>query len=100
MLGIAITQPPPTGGGGVIEAQILQGDTSAEVPLTCHSEEAKRPKNLLTTNKYGIFRCAQDDKMVFEVSRYLWGTILAPGGDYPPSSYSRWRQAFRDVTRS
>jgi len=38
---------------------------SAKVPLACHSEEAQRPKNLLNTRKYEIFRCAQDDKIVF-----------------------------------
>ena len=36
-----------------------------ESPLTCHSEEAKRPKNLITTSKYEILRYAQDDKMDF-----------------------------------
>jgi len=34
-----------------------------EASLSCHSEGAKRPKNLITTSKYKILRCAQDDKM-------------------------------------
>jgi len=34
-------------------------------PHTCHSEGAKRPKNLLNTGNYEILRGAQDDKMAF-----------------------------------
>jgi hypothetical protein len=36
-----------------------------ESPLTCHSEGAERPKNLINTRKYEILRSAQDDKKVF-----------------------------------
>jgi DNA modification methylase len=32
---------------------------------TCHSEEAERPKNLITTSKSEILRYAQDDNMAF-----------------------------------
>jgi transposase-like protein len=34
-----------------------------ESRLTCHSEGAKRPKNLITTTKHESLRCTQDDKM-------------------------------------
>jgi hypothetical protein len=39
--------------------------TSAKVPRNCHSEGAKRPKNLVITCKYEILRFAQDDKKDF-----------------------------------
>jgi hypothetical protein len=34
-------------------------------PLTCHSEGAERPKNLINTQKYQILRSAPDDKMAW-----------------------------------
>ena len=39
-------------------------ETAAKVSLTCHSEGAERPKNLISKRKCEILRFAQDDKRV------------------------------------
>ena len=41
----------------------MPGCDLCESPLTCHSEGAKRAKNLVITRKYKILRSAPDDKM-------------------------------------
>jgi hypothetical protein len=62
---ILMGKDKPIGGEGqgeIIFAGSARRDLCSSL-LTCHSEDAERPKNLITTGKYEILRSAQDDKI-------------------------------------
>ena len=65
MGGAPRTVPQKPGKGTARRAPTKRNRDLCYSPLSCHSEGAERPKNLISTRKYEILHCVQDDKMAF-----------------------------------